>query len=316
MEADLIPANCEQLWRLSDHLVLVKGWSAELGQGIKIRIFRGQEEKSISVDGPRFLRPDVHSALGASPEESCDYGFFKVIFSSVDQEPPDELEIGTCRFPWQVCDRREDDFAALGCDLVDLCNWNFTPTELIPQLLSSDLGVALAERMRLQHVSWRQRVDGWYSGQESFALISPEIRIIWETCDDPAEQQLQFLRLARSFSGHDMQLLVLEHQRHSLEFQYLSAIPKLAGLQGIFPFSCKVLPIPPGLTTAQLQSDLQGLANAKRTVWVCPDEGFSLEGSSTFSLPKRANGPTLATAASWRRAVDFWICQQVWATAQ
>lgn len=309
MQVDQYPSNCENIWRLSDRLVLITGWSAERGKEFELRILRGDKEEVLAVESPRLLRPDVGEALGGLSEEPCEFGFFKVIELSVDEEPPDQIEIGTCLFPWQECDHRDDDFASLGCDLVDLCHWNFTPPQLIPQLLSADLGKALIERMRMQHASWRQRVDGWHVAKESFALKSPQLRIVWETCDDPAEQQLQFLRLARGFIAHDVQLLVLEHQLHLLEFQHLGALPKLAGLQWMFPFSCEVLPIPPGLTTAQLEADLQGLAKAKRTVWVGPDEGFSLDGRSTFVLPKRSRGPTLATSASWQRAVDAWLQQ-------
>ena len=312
MEVKQIPANCEQLWRLSDRLVLVKGWSAERGQEIKLRILRADKKVVISLDGPRFFRPDVRTALGDPPDGPCDYGFFKIISIPVDEVLPDELEIGTCRFRWQECDHRDDDFASLGCDLVDLCNWNFTPPDCIPQLLAADLGEALAERMRMQHVRWRQRVNGWRIGRESFALKSPQLRIVWETCDDPAEQQLQFLRLTRGFSGQDAQLLVLEHQYHSLEYQHRAETVELTGLKWLVPFACEVLPVPVGLTTTQLQSDLQSLAQAQRTIWIGPDEGFSPDGRSTFALPKRLKGPTLATAASWRRAVDTWLQQQDW----
>jgi len=142
---------------------------------------------------------------------------------------------------------------------------------------------------------------------------------VLETSNDPAEQQLQVLRVASGLKGlldsnesKSIQLIIVERQCFALEHQADMSATQLQDLLWMIPVSTSVLKVPAGCGLDPFEFALKVDSSAEKTTWIERSQLLSGHGLATIPLPKCRSSSVLATATSWRRAVDCWIQEQTW----
>lgn len=295
-------AHLDQLWRISDALVIALGWSADCSAQASLQLeLDGDVVLQTLLGSPRLYRPDVHQALGADAALPPAFGFLSVLPWSVYGPQPDAVRLGAGLFPWRIEDWRDRSLVRIQQALVDGCHWHHTPYKALVPLLANDLGVALRELIKTELQSWQTKVAaGFVDSLQGpwMDLASIQHLVVLETSTDLAMAQLQVIRLARQLADRahsDAGLAVIVLERAPVEV-LLWMLPQARSIR-----------LPLAVTVKDVIVLLQPIVQKARLEFIEHNQLLSARDSR---LPQPQPLELLSRQGSWYAAVYAWMEQQ------